>query len=40
MASKGVDEYGLNVGKLRQWASQRQQQLVEREETQQEVTIT
>ena len=40
LPSKGVDEYGVDVGRLKQWASERQKKLVEQEETQQEVAIS
>ena len=40
LASKGVDEYGVDVGRLKQWASERQKKLVEQEETQQEVAVS
>ena len=39
MTSRGVDEYGVNVGKLQQWVNDRQKKLIEEEETQQEVAI-
>lgn len=39
MPSKDIDEYGVNVGKLKQWANDRTKKLIEQEETQQEVAI-
>ncbi len=35
-----VDDYGVNIGKLKIWSSERQKKLIEQEEIQQEVAIS
>jgi hypothetical protein len=38
--SREVDEYGVNISRLKQWSSERQKTLMKQEDTQQEVIIS
>jgi hypothetical protein len=40
MSGADVDDYGVNVGKLKMWSTERQKKLIEQEEIQQEVAIS